>query len=133
MQWMHASTAALTCGPALTVSRSNQRRVHETVHLPKPVKSFLYRHFRLAGVVLKGRWWTFLGRVAKPSGEPISLGFVWGAPLPVRQEAEPSDAYVAEVHAAYVKAIGELFERNKGDFGYAPDETLEVVSAKKAL
>lgn len=107
--------------------------MHEAVHLPKPLKSFLYRRFRLAGVVLKGRWCTFLGRIATPDGEPISLGFVWGAPLRVRQEAEPSAAYVEEVHAAYVAAIRELFERHKGAYGYAPEETLEIVSAKRSV
>jgi hypothetical protein len=107
--------------------------VHETVHLPGPVKAFLYRRFRLAGVVLKGRWWTFLGHVTRHDGSPLSLGFVWGRPVAVRKQEEPSDAYVAEVHAAYVAAVADIFERHKRAFGYAADETLEIVSAKRSV
>ena len=76
-----------------------EKWVHEAVRLPAPVRSFLYRRFRLAGVVLKGRWWTFLGHVAKDDGTPIALGFAWGRAIPVRHEESPSDAYVEEVRA----------------------------------
>ena len=107
-----------------------EKWVHEAVRLPAPVRHFLYRKFRLAGVVLRGRWWTFLGHVQKADGAPLALGFVWGEALRVRHEAEPSDAYVAEVHAAYVAAIEQLFERHKKDFGYPEEETLAIVSAK---
>lgn len=74
-----------------------EKWIHETVLLPKPVRKALYQKFRLAGVVLKGRWWTFLGRVEKPDGSPIRLGFVWGKPIVVRQDPECSAAYVNEV------------------------------------
>lgn len=53
-----------------------EKWVHETVLLPRPIRRLLYRHFRLAGVLLKGRWWTFLGHIHKPDGTPIQLGFV---------------------------------------------------------
>ena len=89
--------------------------------------------FRLAGVVLKGRFWTFLGHVAKADGTPINLGFAWGRPIPCRHESAPSDAYVDEVHAAYVAAIVDLFDRHKAQFGYGPEEQLEIVSAKRSV
>ena len=108
-----------------------EKWVHEAVRLPGPIRSFLYRHFRIAGVVLIGRWWTFLGQVRRPDGSPISLGFVWGAPIPVRHETQPSDEYVDEVHAAFVAAITDLFERHKRGFGYPADESLGIVSAKR--
>ena len=84
-------------------------------------------------MVLKGRWWTFLGQIEKPDGSPIRLGYVWGEPLEVQQQAEPSDAYVAEVHARFVASVVDLFERHKGEFGYAADEVIEIVSAKRSV
>ena len=64
---------------------------------------------------------------------PISLGFVWGKPIPVRREPECTDEYVDEVHAAFIAAVEELFERNKERFGYPKEETLAMVSAKLGL
>ena len=68
---------AITHGMALVPGFCfGEKWVHETILLPRPLRSFLYKHFRLAGCVLRGRWWTFLGHVARPDGTPISLGFV---------------------------------------------------------
>ena len=110
-----------------------EKWVHEAVRLPAAVRAFLYQRFRLAGVVLKGRWWTFLGYVTRADGSDLSLGYVWGAPIAVRHEPEPSDEYVDEVHRMYTEAIVALFERHKRSFGYAADETLEIVSAKRSV
>lgn len=108
-----------------------EKWVHESILLPKPIRTFLYRRFRLAGQLLRGRFYvTFLGHVTKRDGSPLRLGFVWGTPIRVAQQEAPSDAYVAEVHAAYVTAVQQLFERHKASFGYAPEETLVIVSAK---
>ena len=125
---------AITHGMALVPGFCfGEKWVHETILLPRPLRSFLYKHFRLAGCVLRGRWWTFLGHVARPDGTPISLGFVWGKPIPVRREPECTDEYVDEVHAAFIAAVEELFERNKERFGYPKEETLAMVSAKLGL
>ena len=107
-----------------------EKWVHETVLLPMPIRNFLYKHFRLAGVLLKGRWWTFLGQISKADGTPINLGFVWGAPIPVRQDATCNAEYVDRVHAAYVEAVQDLFHRYKHRFGYGSMETIQIVSAK---
>lgn len=109
-----------------------EKWVHETVLLPKPLRTFLYRRFRLAGVLLKGRWGTFLGKLQKADDTPIRLGFVWGKAIPVTRDAELASAeYVDRVHAQYMAAVRDLFERHKASFGYAPEETLELVSAKE--
>lgn len=49
----------------------------------------------------------------------------------MRHEPHCSTEYVAEVHAAYMAAVADLFERHKGRFGYGPEETLAMVSAKE--
>lgn len=110
-----------------------EKWVHDTVLLPKPLRTFLYKRFRLAGCVLRGRWWTFLGHVTRTDGTPLRMGFVWGKALPVRQigaGADGYDAYVDEVHAAYVAAVQDIFARHKERFGYAAEEQLVIVSAK---
>ena len=104
--------------------------MHDLVLLPAPLRRLLYRRFRLAGALLIGRWGTFLGKVASADGKPLSLGHVWGAPIRVTRQAEPTAAYIAEVHAAYVREVRRIFDTYKARFGYAEAETLELVSAK---
>ena len=82
-----------------------EKWVHDLVLLPAPLRRQLYRRFRLAGALLIGRWGTFLGKVACTDGAPLSLGYVWGAPIPVTRQTEPTAAYIAEVHAAYVAEV----------------------------
>ena len=84
----------------------------------------------MAGALLVGRWGTFLGKVAKADGAPLSLGHVWGTPIKVTRHASPPAEYVAEVHAAYVREVRRIFETHKARFGYGEEETLELVSAK---
>ena len=45
-------------------------------------------------------------------------------------QAEPTAAYIAEVHAAYVREVRRIFDTYKARFGYTEAETLELVSAK---
>ena len=65
-------------------------------------------------------------------GKALSLGHVWGAPIRVTRQAEPTAAYIAEVHAAFVGEVRRIFDTYKSRFGYADGETLELVSAKSA-
>ena len=106
-----------------------EKWAHDIVLLPSPLRKLLYR-FRLAGAFLIGRWGTFVGKVERSDGTPLSMGFVWGAPIKVEQNPSPSAEYVASVHAKYCEAIETIFETHKKRFGYADDETLELVSAK---
>ena len=55
------------------------------------------KKFKVAGCTLAGRWWSFVGKVAKADGTPISLGYVWGAPIPIRHDPACTDEYVEEV------------------------------------
>ena len=103
--------------------------MHDLVLLPAPIRKLLYSSFRLAGALLVGRWGTFLGKIER-NGKPISLGFVWGAPIKVTQQAEPSAEYIAEVHAKYCAEVRRIFDTYKARFGYSAEEELELVSAK---
>lgn len=111
-----------------------EKWVHHAVRLPKPLRAFLYRHLRIAGVVLTGRWGcTFLGEIEKADGSPLRLGYVWGTPIRVEQRTEPSEEYIDEVHAKFVAAMKDIFERRKREFGYGDEEKLVIVSAKKSV
>ena len=76
-----------------------EKWVHESILLPKPLRELLYKKFRLAGQLLRGRFYiTFLGHVVQADGlTPLTLGFVWWAPIRVRHEPNPSDEYVGTI------------------------------------
>ena len=67
--------------------------------------------------------------------EGVGKTAVFGAPISTsdaeraRDEAtgRVSEEAVDAVHARYVEAVRRLFEEHKGEAGYGPEETLEVV------
>ena len=52
---------------------------------------------------------------------------VYGAPIACGRAAAPSDADVDAAHARYAAALRDLFDRNKGAFGYDGAERLAVL------
>ena len=68
-----------------------EKWVHESILLPKPVRAFLYKRFKVAGQLLRGRFYcTFLGHVVRADGiTPLTLGYAWGVPIDVRHEPNP--------------------------------------------
>jgi 2-acylglycerol O-acyltransferase 2 len=100
-----------------------EKRIHKTVHFPDSIKKFL-RRFGLAGTILKGRGFSFLGFLG------VKLGYVYCEPIRVKRLA-PSDAgYEAEVnrvHREVVSAVERVFVEYKEAFGYGEEETLELV------
>ncbi|KAK3245060.1 hypothetical protein CYMTET_45351 [Cymbomonas tetramitiformis] len=104
-----------------------EKWVHDTVQLPLVVRNFLYKNLRLGGTFIKGRYGTFLGKIADTNGKSLSLGYVWGKPIPVTKMDEPTQDYIDEIHAKYMAAILDIFERYKSRFGYSDEETLKFV------
>ncbi|EOD37661.1 hypothetical protein EMIHUDRAFT_440315 [Emiliania huxleyi CCMP1516] len=107
-----------------------EKWVHDIVLLPASLRAFLHRRFKLAGCALAGRWWSFVGKVAQADGTPISLGYVWGAPMSIRHDPDCDDQYVQQVHEQYMAAVLDLFERHKQRFGYSAEEQLDFVAAE---
>jgi len=103
-----------------------EKWVHKTLLLPRWIRAFLYKTFKMSGVLLKGRGPTFLGYLEYP------LGFVWGEPIPVRQEYPVTDKYLDEIHGKMQAAVRSIFDRHKKNFGYSDDEVLTFVSVKEA-
>lgn len=102
-----------------------EKYIHATVQLPAALRRAL-RPFRLSGTLLRGRGITFLGFL-RPS-----LGYVWGEPIPVKQQRPVTDDYLDEVHKKVTEAVSGIFERYKARFGYSDDEVLTMVSAADA-
>lgn len=102
-----------------------EKWLHRTVQLPGAIQKFL-RLFRISGTFPRGRGPTFLGYLGVP------MGFVWCEPVKVKQQKPVDPEYLDEVHAAVEASLRSAFARYKERFGYGPDETLSIVSAKDA-
>lgn len=102
-----------------------EKWVHGTVQLPAVIRRVL-RPLRLSGTFVRGRGLTFLGFLGVP------LGYVWGAPIPVKQQKPVEEAYLNEVHEQVMQALSGIFERHKSRFGYGPAEKLVMVTAVEA-
>jgi len=98
-----------------------EKRVHDIVLLPMPIRKFLLR-WQLSACLMKGRGWTFLGK-EKP------LAMVWGEAVPTTQMADVSVEYLDEVHAKVEKSVHSIFERYKLEFGYDDSETCTSVAS----
>ncbi|KAL3933663.1 MAG: hypothetical protein SGPRY_000189 [Prymnesium sp.] len=107
-----------------------EKWVHDIILLPERVRTFLHRRFKIAGCTLAGRWYSFVGKIAKADGTPISLGYVWGEPIEVQKMESCPSEYVDQIHREYMQAVTSIFERNKRSFGYSDDEKLLFVSAR---
>lgn len=119
--------------PVVPVVCFGEKWCYRRVLLPEPLRGLLYRALRLPGTLFFGQWGTLLGHTTRADGvTPISFGIVYGAPIEVRRLAETDAGFaehVAEVHAQFLAAMASIFERYKAEFGYAADETLEIVDA----
>lgn len=57
---------------------------------------------------------------------PVDTTMVLGEPIPVSQVDEPSADQVDRVHAQFVAALQQLFDKHKEEMGYG-DRTLEII------
>lgn len=103
-----------------------EKWIHENWLLPRWLRALLYKTMRMSGVILKGRGLTFLGYLGVP------LGFVWGAPIKVKQQNPVDPAYLNQVHAEMQSAVRSIFDRHKINFGYSKEESLEFVTVAEA-
>lgn len=75
-------------------------------------------------------YWGGWGFAAYPSpkGFPLEVAqhVVFGDPLPVAQRDQPTHEEVAAEHACFVRALTDLFDTHKAEFGCA-GRTLEVL------
>jgi hypothetical protein len=59
-----------------------------------------------------------------PFRSPVNV--VVGKPIPVKKVESPTQEQIDELHTRYIKALTELFEANKEQYGVTKDEKLII-------
>lgn len=67
-------------------------------------------------------WLTLLDLCAK-----ISICFVVGEPIEVKQNSSPTDEEIIDLHSRYISALQKLFEDNKQAYGIEEVKHLKFV------
>ncbi|KAF0700340.1 Aste57867_9153 [Aphanomyces stellatus] len=94
---------------------------------PASVRKFFYKTLKVPFLAFWGRFGTWL---------PVQLtgkrrfGVVYGKPIPVTKNENPTDEEIAALHAIYVERVKEIFAKYKTEFGYDDDETLTIIASK---
>jgi diacylglycerol O-acyltransferase 2, plant len=84
-----------------------------------PFRRWIVKTFRVAPIVFWGR---FLG---VPYQVPVTT--VTGPPIPVKKVSEPTHEQVDQLHACFLTAIRELFDREKVKHGLPASEQLTIL------
>lgn len=86
---------------------------------PRAVWKAILRVLRVPLIVFWGRFGTWM-----PYRK--SLGIVYGKPIAVKQDDNPSDEQVEKLHKQFMDATEEIFNDYKAHFGYKSNETIVV-------
>jgi hypothetical protein len=97
--------------------------------LPKIIKSFFMKQLRTPLILFWGRYFTWL---PFHDNKQKFLSVVYGAPIPIIQQDEPSDEYINEIWEQYATQIHSIFNTYKGKYGYADNETLVLKEARSS-
>uniref|UniRef100_A0A7S2RSM6 Acyltransferase n=1 Tax=Mucochytrium quahogii TaxID=96639 RepID=A0A7S2RSM6_9STRA len=104
---------ALKCGvPIVPCYCFGETSTYHTSSLLLSWRQRISRTFRIAMPLVYGDDSFFLGPIKTP------LTIVVGDPIPVEQNHNPSHQEVVDLHAKYLSALTNLFEKNKKRFGY---------------
>lgn len=95
--------------------------------LPPTVQNFFMRRLRMPLILFWGRYFTWL-----PYHDTTKafLTCVFGTPIDVVQQADPSHEYIEQIWQQYIDQIKGLYETHKGKYGYPDDEVLVLREAK---
>ena len=86
---------------------------------PRRLWKWLLKVLRIPLIVFWGRFGTWM-----PYRKPLAI--VYGKPLEVQQEGNPSDEQVERLHQAFMESINTLFHEYRDRFGYHTEELLEI-------
>ncbi|ETO82559.1 hypothetical protein F444_03333 [Phytophthora nicotianae P1976] len=90
---------------------------------PKNVTDFFRKRLGIPVLIFWGKFWWM--PKAPPKGK--RYGVVYGKPIIVKHDPNPTNAEVCAVHAEYISAIERIFKQYKSQFGYDEDETLAII------
>lgn len=93
-------------------------------NVPPNIRAFFKNLLKMPIIVFWGKFmWLPLG---SENGKR-KFGVVYGEPIPVSKNENPTDEEVQKLHAQYMERVKGLFETYKGRYGYDENETLEIV------
>jgi hypothetical protein len=81
-------------------------------------------------VVRVGRYFTWL---PYHDSEKAFLSVVFGSPISVRQEEEPSQEYIDQLFDQYITQVKAIFEEYKGKFGSVSPHTKAMRHGDRGL
>ncbi|ETW00651.1 hypothetical protein H310_07219 [Aphanomyces invadans] len=90
---------------------------------PQSVRHFFLSTLKVPLLLFWGRFFTWLPK--RLTGKR-RFGVVFGKPIPVTQNENPSEDELIQIHALYKEELTDLFTRYKAEFGYDDDEVLVI-------
>ncbi|TMW64451.1 hypothetical protein Poli38472_013073 [Pythium oligandrum] len=100
----------------------NEKFLYKVWNPPKALIAFFRKTLQIPLIFFWGR---FLWMPLQPPKEK-TFGIVYGKPIAVTQNENPTDEELHTVHAKYMAEIERLFNDYKKTFGYDDDETLVI-------
>lgn len=85
------------------------------------------KYLRTPLIIFWGRWFTWL---PFHDNEKTFLSVVFGEPIDVIQQDNPSDEYIEELWQKYIGQIETLYHTYKDRYGYPKDEVLLMKEAR---
>ena len=116
----------MRCFARLRLPRSLQWLYHRRP-VSDSVKRWFMKNLRLPLIIFWGRYFSWL---PYHDSQKAFLSMVFGKPIAVRQQEEPSDEYIDQLWEQYTQQIKELYHTHKKAYGYPDDEELVIREAK---
>ena len=86
------------------------------------IAKLVYRKIKAPLIWFYGKYYSWL-----PDRRPNTV--IFGKPIPVRKNENPTDAEVEEALVEYLQQCVDIFHTFKGNLGYGPEQTLNIVDA----
>ena len=103
--------------PIVPVYVFGEKYLYRRIMPSERLRSFALKWFRMPLLLFFGRWGTLL---------PLrgNMMIVVGAPIPTPLVEKPTEQQVDELHAAYQRALRDLFMTWRGEAGYGNEELI---------
>jgi len=97
-----------------------EKEAYNKLEISEEVKSWFLKNLKIPLLVFWGTLFTWI-----PLRKKIVT--IFGAPIPVKQNPNPSDEEVKALHALYVQEFSKLFEEHKKNYSFAKNQRLIIL------
>lgn len=104
-----------------------EKWLYHRKYISESVKRWFMRTLRMPLIIFWGRFFSWL---PYHDQEKAFLSVVFGTPIEVKQQEDPSQEYIEEIWDQYIKQIEGLYNTYKDRYGYPSDEVLVMKEAK---